>query len=195
MSDTTHFLTWMGFIAVCILPGGSWLGRLIAHHFAFSRLWLTGVFNTALALILWPFAILQRTDQPEHLCTAGLFHSVYGTKAFRPVTFDKGRRAEVAQLIGTNAEALVFAFCELPRPRLFEAGLQRQQIPEQIAAYVPTHTHEGAPATTHRIQQFYAELLALECANLIEQRTLHPFPHLARYAQEIGMLDAQGFCL
>jgi hypothetical protein len=71
--------------------------------------------------------ILQRAKQPEHVCTAGLFHSVYGTKSFKPVTIEKTKRNEVVELIGKEAEALAFAFCELPRPRLFEASLRSRQ--------------------------------------------------------------------
>jgi hypothetical protein len=131
--------------------------------------------------------ILQRAKQPEHVCTAGLFHSVYGTKSFKPVTIEKTKRNEVVELIGKEAEALAFAFCELPRPRLFEASLRSRQVapPEEIKTY----------AIDGDIEQFYQDLLALECANLAEQRQIHEFTSLARYAQSLGILDAEGFCI
>ncbi len=129
--------------------------------------------------------ILQEAKQPDYVCIAGLFHSVYGTRSFKPVTIDKSRRREVSALIGESAEALAFAFCELPRPKLFEAALRAKHTPPEIAAYVV-----GSNET-----QFYQDLLALECANLQEQRVLHEFPSLARHAQSLGMLDAEGFCI
>jgi hypothetical protein len=131
--------------------------------------------------------ILQRAKQPEYVCIAGLFHSVYGTKSFKPVTIEKSRRAEVAGLIGIEAEALAFAFCELPRPKLFEAALRSKQTPKEINAFAQIGNE---PQT-----QFYQDLLALECANLLEQRVLQEFPSLARHAQSLRMLDSEGFCI
>jgi hypothetical protein len=133
------------------------------------------------------YDILQRAKQPEYVCTAGLFHSVYGTRSFKPVTIEKTKRAEVAELIGQQAEALAFAFCELPRPKLFEVALRSKQIPKDISAFA----HSGNEAQT----RFYQDLLALECANLIEQRQIHEFPSLARHAQSLRILDAEGFCI
>lgn len=131
--------------------------------------------------------ILQRAKQPEYVCTAGLFHSVYGTKSFKPVTIEKAKRKEVAELIGQEAEALAFAFCELPRPKLFELHLRCKQPapPTEINAF----------AQNGNEMQFYQDLLALECANLIEQRSIHEFPSLAQHAQSLGILDAEGFCI
>ena len=89
------------------------------------------------------------------------------------------------QLIGEKAESLVMAFCELPRPKLFETTLQQgtQPLPEWMAQL----------DTAYDKPQFLADLLTLECANLAEQRTLHAFPLLAQYAQVLGILDREGF--
>ena len=129
--------------------------------------------------------ILQVGKFADYVCAAGLFHSVYGTQAFKTVTVEKTRRAEVQRLIGDKSESLVMAFCELPRPKLFETTLQRgtQRLPEWIAQL----------DTAYEKQQFLADLLALECANLAEQRTLHAFPLLAQHAQVLGILDREGF--
>ena len=129
--------------------------------------------------------ILQVGKFADYVCAAGLFHSVYGTQAFKTVTVDKTRRAEVQQLIGEKSESLVMAFCELPRPKLFETTLQQgtQLLPDWMAQL----------DTTYDKPQFLADLLALECANLAEQRTLHAFPRLAQHAQALGILDREGF--
>jgi hypothetical protein len=129
--------------------------------------------------------ILHAAKQPEYVCTAGLFHSVYGTKSFKPATIEKSRRSEVAELIGKEAEALAFASCELPRPKLFEAALRGKQMPSAISRY----------AASGNETQFYQDLLALECANLQEQQVLYEFPSLAKHAQSLGILDAEGFCI
>jgi hypothetical protein len=126
--------------------------------------------------------ILRAVDSPDYLCNAGLFHSVYGTQAFQKVTLDATRRPEVQNLIGPQAEALVWAFCRLPRPKLLEVSLQQQ-------TFDWVSTQEGATDPV----QFAQDLIGLECANLIEQRNLHPFPYLAKKAQEMRMLDREGF--
>lgn len=129
--------------------------------------------------------ILRTSKFPKYVCAAGLFHSVYGTQVFKKVTVDKSRRTEVQALIGTKAECLAMAFCELPRPKLFEDALQQgiTPLPDWMADV----------DTAYDKQQFLADLLALECANLAEQRTLNAFPKLAQHAQAVGILDHEGF--
>jgi hypothetical protein len=129
--------------------------------------------------------LLQRAGRQKYVCDAGLFHSVYGTQSFKQVTVDIAKRSEVQALIGQQAEQLAFAFCELPRPKLLEIALRSKHIPTEISAY----------AESKQTDQFYQDLLALECANLAEQRVLYEFPNLARHAQSLGMLDAEGFCI
>ena len=44
-------------------------------------------------------------------------------------------------------------------------------------------------------EQLWADLLAIECANILEQKSMGSFPALAHYAQKMGMVDAEGFCI
>lgn len=126
--------------------------------------------------------ILQAAGCAEYLCTAGLFHSVYGTKSFKTATVGVNQRGNVQALIGGQAEALVWAFSRLPRPALFETTLKTKDF-GWLAAITPSDTQ----------QQFWQDLAQLECANLLEQRCLHQFPRLAQYAQQVRMLDREGF--
>ncbi len=128
--------------------------------------------------------ILRACDSADYVCTAGLFHSVYGTQAFKKVTIDPTCRPEVQALISQAAEALVWAFCILPRPKLLEISLKRQ-------TFAWANDLEGATNPA----QFAQDLIRLECANLIEQRTLYQFPCLAHKAQEMRMLDREGFSI
>lgn len=54
--------------------------------------------------------------QPQYVCRAGLFHSVYGTYDYRAGVYDlrKGRE-ELRTLIGPGAEELAFAICTSDR--------------------------------------------------------------------------------
>lgn len=123
--------------------------------------------------------ILVACNSPDHVSIAGLFHSVYGTNAFRTVTIARDRRQEVKLLIGTKAEKLVWLFGTLDRPRLFEEGLARgRNWSKETACEDPLDAND---------------LLRLECANLLEQKRLHSFPRLAAHAQDIGMVDKLGF--
>lgn len=59
--------------------------------------------------------ILQEQGAPEYLQDAGLFHSVYGTTYFKPQVTQN--RLIVQDLIGEQAELLVWYFCRMPKPR------------------------------------------------------------------------------
>ena len=59
--------------------------------------------------------ILQEQGAPEYVQDAGLFHSVYGTTYFKPQVTQN--RLIVRELIGEQAEELVWIFCKMPAPR------------------------------------------------------------------------------
>lgn len=127
--------------------------------------------------------ILEACGSVDYVCAAGLFHSVYGTQVFKKVTIDSSRRAEVQSLIGQRAESLVWAFCNLPRPKLFEISLKQQTF----------DWLDQVDVNNDNKKQFWQDLVRLECANLLEQKSLYEFPFLARQAQEMRMLDREGF--
>ena len=56
------------------------------------------------------YAILKTWGSAAHICDAGLFHSIYGTRAFPHVSLDESGRPLLRELIGAEAEALVYAF-------------------------------------------------------------------------------------
>ena len=53
------------------------------------------------------------------LCDAGLFHSIYSTEHYTQTAVALTRRDEVRQLIGEEAESLVWLFCMLRREAFF----------------------------------------------------------------------------
>ena len=59
--------------------------------------------------------ILKEWDAPQYLQDAGLFHSVYGTAVFKHQSTND--RDAVKDLIGEQAEDLVWKFCNLTLPR------------------------------------------------------------------------------
>ena len=131
--------------------------------------------------------LLQATGCDVDVCNAGLFHSVYGTQSFKKITVPANHRNEVQHLIGLRAETLVWAFCHLPRPRLFETSLTTGQLDWL------DDLEDAQRGSQQQKETCWADLLAIECANLLKQKVLHPFPNLARHAQGLRMLDEEGF--
>lgn len=54
----------------------------------------------------------------EHVCLAGLFHSIYGTEMFQGFSLPLTERAKIRELIGDQAERLAYVNCALTRDSL-----------------------------------------------------------------------------
>jgi hypothetical protein len=63
--------------------------------------------------------LLRDWDNDEIVCLAGLFHSIYGTEAFKHVSLVK--REALIEVIGHHAEHLVHLFSEAKDRPLFES--------------------------------------------------------------------------
>lgn len=61
--------------------------------------------------------ILKCFECSEDVCNAGLFHSIYGTQVFKPSMIPTNNRHDVQDLIGEEAENLVFLFHITPHVR------------------------------------------------------------------------------
>ena len=73
------------------------------------------------------------------LCDAGLFHSIYSTEHYEQTAVALTRRDEVRQLIGDEAESLVWLFCMMRRETFFldlgkdrSPSVQHRETGEQI---------------------------------------------------------------
>jgi hypothetical protein len=118
--------------------------------------------------------LLEAAGYPEHVCLAGLFHSIYGTNRFtyQTVLADNAGRKRVSNVAGPQAERLAFLFCNVKRPRTLDnaAGARAaegQKRDEQIRAFTLTAREHGeAFAVT---EQELDDLLAIEVANCLEQ--------------------------
>jgi hypothetical protein len=102
--------------------------------------------------------LLQHWGNPQDLCLAGLFHSVYGTDRFTHsmVQSDTDNRQQVRELIGTRAEQLAFLFCSFRREELFTLGADK-------VLTAGAATLVGASDDHHALQE-------IEVANFLEQR-------------------------
>lgn len=102
--------------------------------------------------------LLRQWGNPEHVCLAGLFHSIYGTDRFKYSLLlpNELSRQKLRQLIGTRAEQLAFHFCSFCREDLFSL-----RIDEMLK--------EGTAVLMGGSQE-HMDLLEIEVANFLEQR-------------------------
>jgi SM-20-related protein len=70
------------------------------------------------------YDILCKWGEPEHVCIAGLFHSIYGTEYFKHACVPIEERPKIIALIGASAERLVYRFCTIPRKEFNERELK-----------------------------------------------------------------------
>ena len=103
--------------------------------------------------------LLDRWRNASHVCLAGLFHSVYGTKTFLSAALTPESRNDMRALIGERAEALVFVFGMSDRKRLF---LENRSAPY---CWIDHRTDER----TEIAGDFLNDLVEIEVANFVEQ--------------------------
>ncbi|WP_339721520.1 DUF6817 domain-containing protein [uncultured Paraglaciecola sp.] len=63
--------------------------------------------------------LLKEWNAADVLQDAGLYHAAYGTSAFTPKVFDLTQRDEVAAVIGSAAENIVYHYCACDRDAFF----------------------------------------------------------------------------
>ena len=64
-------------------------------------------------------AILESWGASDTLKVAGLFHAAYGTAGFDEHMVSLNQRQEIANVIGKDAEALVYLYCSCDRDYVF----------------------------------------------------------------------------
>lgn len=76
--------------------------------------------RTLLAHLQGTHDLLEEWGNPPSVCAAGLFHSVYGTYIFDKQSADMSMRAHIRDVIGVDAEWLVYVFCVTDRRSFYE---------------------------------------------------------------------------
>jgi hypothetical protein len=104
--------------------------------------------------------LLVEWEARPALCDAGLFHSIYSTDHYELTAIPLSMRDEVRQLIGDEAESLVWLFCMMRRESLFDQNLHKDKD------FTVQHrlTGEWIPLTE---SQFH-DLIAMTFANTLE---------------------------
>ncbi|MYM86191.1 hypothetical protein GTP91_03240 [Rugamonas sp. FT82W] len=102
--------------------------------------------------------ILRQWRVSETVCLAGRFHSIYGTNAFRRASIQVRDRAALQALIGAAAEDLVYLFHHGERSGCWLDALRTGGIFSRIDGQFLALDEPSVGG-----------LIAVECANLIEQ--------------------------
>ena len=110
--------------------------KVLHHHFFKEK--------TLLDHLIGTHDILQGWGKEQIVLDAGLFHSVYGTAKFMPNKGLVDNRQVIIDLIGDQAEEIVYWFCILVSPRIPEM----EKFKDPLKSY----------------------LLAVERANALEQK-------------------------
>lgn len=110
--------------------------------------------------------VLAGWEERPELCSAGLFHSVYGTESFQSGPISADCRHEVSALIGKRAERLAWLFCVLRRHTLFDAVMR----PEQGMRIQSREDDRWIELDTGELR----DLIALTVANWVEQAERRP---------------------
>ena len=65
------------------------------------------------------YELLKQWDNPDYVCLAGLFHSIYGTQFYKEQILGLEKRDLIKDAIGIEAEYLVYLFCIMDRGYFF----------------------------------------------------------------------------
>jgi len=123
------------------------------------------------------YRILQGWSFAEHVAVAGLFHSIYGTNAFSGFGLGLDHRPEIRNLIGDEAERLVYAYCALTNQSLRRCVQARAKAKFDRAELASVEAEEGAPELWDRFADCpliisnheFNQLLWIRLADILEQ--------------------------
>lgn len=114
-----------------------------------------------LAHLVNVYHLMRNCGQRDELCTAGLFHSIYGTEKFQGFKLTLDRRAELAALIGERAERLAYWNCFMDRASF------DQLLPQQQGSYEILNRETGEPMQLTREE--YDDLCTVHLFDWLEQ--------------------------
>ncbi|WP_321871938.1 DUF6817 domain-containing protein [Paraburkholderia tropica] len=107
---------------------------------------------------------LERWGSPPTLVAAGAFHSIYGTEEFREKAVSVDRRSEIREIIGEEAENLVYFFCMADRSALFSG-----QAAAPYSVPLPSMN-----VSVDLDEVTFRALLEMEAANIIDSALHQP---------------------
>ena len=112
-------------------------------------------------------SILRAWKQPEIVCLAGMFHSIYSTDKFQHATLAISERSRLQAAIGVEAEHLVYLFASLARDAVYGAAASWSRLFPAAFADIPCRLDSSIMVQVSRAEM--AHLLLMHMANRVEQ--------------------------
>ena len=120
--------------------------------------------------------LLVEWGNPSEVCVAGLFHSIYGTYIFDRQSADLGMRERIREVIGAQAECLVYVFCVTDRRCFYDhLGETRFHVRDVV---LKSHLELD--------KDMLAGLIEIEVANVVEQLPRRSMKKARRAAEWYG---------
>jgi len=117
-------------------------------------------FSNLLDHLLGTRKLLLSWQASPTVCTAGLFHSVYGTESFEPETVSLANRESVRDVIGKPAEEIAYLF----------SVMSQESFENNLRADPPYRLRERPSGNSVEIDsQMFRDLCNLSAANWLEQ--------------------------
>ncbi len=133
------------------------------------------------------FKILSKAKQPEAVCLAGLFYPIYDTQILKAKSVGFEERELVQDLIGKDAEHLVWLSCKLDR-----SDALRRFCEEPAISALPLLDGTEMAVQEFDLGNLLPQLLTLQCANFLERQVLWRNQWLVPHAIRCGFLTADG---
>lgn len=158
----------------------NWLKSRDAQHIEFGEGilldHLEGVFN-----------LLSKAKQPEAVCLAGLLYPIYDAQIFKAKNLGFDERDRVQDLIGKDAEHLVWLSCKLDRAKALMRFCE-----EPAVSTLPLLDGTEMAVQEFDLGNLLPQLLALQCANFLERQVLWRNQWLVPHAKLCGFLTPDG---
>ena len=82
------------------------------------------------------YELLKLWNNPDYVCLAGLFHSIYGTQIYKKQTLALERRDIIKNAIGIEAEYLAYLFCIMDRDCFYNNLTSNKVRNSQDGSYI-----------------------------------------------------------
>ena len=116
------------------------------------------------------YSLLKKWEDPQWICDAGLYHSIYGTQIFKKKSFPLEKRHVLRELIGERAEYLAYLFCVTDRPGVLLSIAESDTFQSDVDnTLVYPMEDKVAGGTISVDKKTIIELLEMESANMMDQ--------------------------
>ena len=186
---------------------GNWRDALIEHLYGQIRLTDDGPFSDFLDQLgtkniehsnrslkdhlLGTCVLLRRWGNPEEVCIAGLFHSIYGTELFSPQAVSRSKRGQIQSVIGRKSEQLAYLFGVADRKKMLLDNV-REPYKVEIAGSVGISIPVSPEVLSGLIEIEVANTLELIRAPSIPDHLLDLFVGMRNYFDDQKAVMSEG---